>query len=110
MRILRKHEQARRDLIEHFVYLADHADIATADRFLVNAEATFVKLVARPLSGRGVRTLHPELAGMRLWRVKGFDNWLIFYLPSEEGVSIVRVLHAAQDWWSILGYRVSGSN
>jgi toxin ParE1/3/4 len=27
----------------------------------------------------------------------------MFYLPHSQGVSIVRVLHAAQDWWSLLG-------
>ena len=40
---------------------------------------------------------------MRKWRVKDFDNHLIFYLPRPDGVSIVRVLHAASDWWSLLG-------
>jgi toxin ParE1/3/4 len=44
-----------------------------------------------------------ELAGMRKWRVKDFDNHLIFYQPRPDGVSIVRVIHAARDWWSILG-------
>ena len=46
---------------------------------------------------------HPDLAGMRKWRVKDFDNFLIFYLPRPDGVSIVRVLHGARDWWSLLG-------
>jgi toxin ParE1/3/4 len=40
---------------------------------------------------------------MRKWQVKGFEKFLIFYLPHSKGVSIVRVLHAAQDWWSLLG-------
>jgi toxin ParE1/3/4 len=46
---------------------------------------------------------HPDLAGMRKWRVKDFDNFLIFYQPRPDGVSIVRVLHSAQDWWHLLG-------
>ena len=45
----------------------------------------------------------PKLAGLRKWRVSGFENFLIFYLPRPGGVSIVRVLHAAQDWWALLG-------
>jgi toxin ParE1/3/4 len=45
----------------------------------------------------------PQLAGLRKWQVGGFERILIFYLPRAGGVSIVRVLHAAQDWWSILG-------
>jgi len=47
--------------------------------------------------------LHPDLAGMRKWRVKDFDNHLIFYLPRPDGVSIVRVLHGSRDWWTLLG-------
>jgi toxin ParE1/3/4 len=40
---------------------------------------------------------------LRKWQVTGFDKFLIFYLPRAKGVSIVRVLHATQDWWSLLG-------
>jgi toxin ParE1/3/4 len=46
---------------------------------------------------------HPNLAGIRKWRIKDFDHHLIFYTPHPDGVSIVRVLHAARDWWSLLG-------
>jgi toxin ParE1/3/4 len=45
----------------------------------------------------------PRLAGPRKWRINGFEKFLIFYLPRPDRVSIVRVLHAAQDWWGILG-------
>ena len=45
-----------------------------------------------------------ELAGLRKWRVKDFDNYMIFYMPRPDGVSIVRVLHAASDWWGLLGF------
>ena len=47
---------------------------------------------------------HPALANVRKWRVKGFDNHLVFYEPSPDGVCIVRVLHAAADWWQLLGF------
>lgn len=40
---------------------------------------------------------------MRKWRVDGFENVLIFYQPRPDGVAIVRVLHAARDWWGLLG-------
>lgn len=45
----------------------------------------------------------PRLTGLRKWRVQDFENFLVFYLPRNDGVSIVRVLYAAQDWWSTLG-------
>jgi toxin ParE1/3/4 len=94
---------ARRDLIAHAVYLAENAGQGTAERFLDNAEASFETLAAQPLIGAPLRLRHPELAGLRKWRVDGFDNLLIFYFPRLDGVSIVRVLHAASDWWKLLG-------
>jgi hypothetical protein len=30
--------------------------------------------------------------------VKGFEKFLIFYRPRPTGVSVVRVIHATQDW------------
>jgi toxin ParE1/3/4 len=50
-----------------------------------------------------VATRRAELTGMRRWRVKDFEHHLIFYFPRSDGVSIVRVLHANQDWWRALG-------
>lgn len=93
---------ARRDLIEHYVYLAEHAGEETAERFLANAEASFNDLANQPRIGAPLLLKGPELAGLRKWQVRGFDNVLIFYFPRDDGVSIVRVLHAAQDWWGLL--------
>ena len=92
-----KREAARRDLVEHFVYLAENAGLDVAERFLAHAEASFNDLARQPLIGAPLKLRHPDLAGIRKWRVKDFDNCLIFYLPRQEGVAIVRVLHGAQD-------------
>ena len=94
---------ARRDLVEHFVYLAEHANLETAERFLAQAEASFHVLAEQPLIGAPLSLHDPVLARMSKWRVKDFDNHLIFYLPHQDGISVVRVLHAARDWWSLLG-------
>ena len=94
---------ARRDLVEHFVYLADSAGPNAAERFLAQAEASFDDLAKQPKMGAPLTLKSPELAGLRKWRVKDFDNFLIFYMPRPDGVSIVRVLHAARDWWRLLG-------
>ena len=94
---------ARRDLVEHFVYLAENAGLDTAERFLTNAQASFSDLAGQPMIGAALTPRHSELAGIRKWRVKDFDDHLIFYLPRPDGVSIVRVLHAARDWWGLLG-------
>ena len=36
-----KREAAKRDLVEHFVYLAENAGLDVAERFLTHAEASF---------------------------------------------------------------------
>jgi len=94
---------ARRDLVEHFVYLAENAGLDIAERFLTNAATSFNELAGQPMIGAPLTLRHPELADMRKWRVKDFDNILVFYLPLPDGVSIMRVLHATRDWWSLLG-------
>ncbi len=94
---------ARRDLIEHFVYLAEHSGLDVAERFLSQAEGSFNDRARQPLRGAPVQLQRPDLASMRKWRVKDFDNHLIFYQPRPEGVCIARVLHAASDWWGLLG-------
>ena len=96
-------EAARRDLVEHFVYLAENASLDTAERFLAHAEASFDDLAGQPTMGAPLTLKRPELAGLRKWRVKDFDNFLIFYIPRPDGVSIVRVLYATRDWWGLLG-------
>ena len=97
-------EAARRDLVEHFVYLAENASLDMAERFLAHAEASFDDLAGQPMMGAPLTLKSPELAGLRKWRVKDFDNYLIFYAPRRDGVSVVRVLHGASDWWSLLGF------
>ncbi|MFP5414604.1 MAG: type II toxin-antitoxin system RelE/ParE family toxin [Gammaproteobacteria bacterium] len=91
---------ARRDLVEHFVYLAENAGLDVAERFLTNAEASFNDLAQQPRIGAPLTLKHPDLANVRKWRVKDFDHHLVFYQPRPDGVAIVRV---PSDWWSLLG-------
>lgn len=93
---------ARADLIGHFVYLAQEAGETVGDRFLDRTQESFGLLGENPQIGPAVPTQNPALAGVRKWRVKDFDRFLIFYVPIEGGVRIIRVLHTAQDWWRLL--------
>ena len=98
-----KRARANRDLVEHYVYLAETAGIETAERFLSSAERSFRDLARHPEMGAPLALRSPRLAGLRKWRVSGFDDVLVFYLPRADGVSIVRALHGARDWWELLG-------
>ena len=44
-----KHAAAKRDLIGHFVYLAENAGVETAERFLIRTEESFSDLGRYPL-------------------------------------------------------------
>jgi toxin ParE1/3/4 len=72
---------ARNDLVEHFVYLAENAGLNVAERFLANAEASFNDLAEQPKMGAQLKLKNPALSGIQKWRVKDFDNHLIFYVP-----------------------------
>jgi toxin ParE1/3/4 len=100
---IRKRARAERDLIEHYIYLAEEAGTTTADRFLRNVEKSLEELRLQPRIGAPLALRRQELAGLRKWPVSGFENFLIFYVPQTDGISVVRVLHAARDWWGVLG-------
>jgi len=98
-----KRNIAKNDLVECYVYLAENASLDIADQFLENAEESFNELAMNPFMGSPLMLQNPKFVGIRKWRVKKFINILIFYMPINDGVSIVRVIHASQNWWSILG-------
>jgi toxin ParE1/3/4 len=37
-----------------------------------------------------------------MWRIPGFERYLIFYRPIPEGIEVIRVLHAARAIAAIL--------
>src|SRR5262244_1417321 len=95
--LVQKRPAAQRDLLEHFVALGERAGEATALRFLQTAEATFAELAAMPGMGRAEEFDNPRLTGMRRWRVRGFDNYLIFYRPVVQGIDVLRVVYGTRD-------------
>ena len=33
-----------------------------------------------------------------MWRVKGFEKHLVFYVPVERGIKILHIIHSAVDY------------
>jgi toxin ParE1/3/4 len=85
------------------VYLAEEAAEETAERFLRRVEESLQMLARHPEIGVALSLRPQQLAGLRKWQVQDFPSFLIFYRPRRDGISVVRVLHAAQDWWGLLG-------
>ena len=87
---------AESDLDEQSEYLG-RDDPSSAERFLAAAYRAFRDLAETPGLGRLRRFRAARLHGLRSWRVRGFDNWLVFYRVTDNAVEIVRVLHGARD-------------
>ena len=45
-------ESAKRNLVDHFVYLAENAGVEVAERFLERAESGFCDLAGQPILER----------------------------------------------------------
>src|ERR1700704_5537858 len=101
MRRIVKRLAAKRDLTQHFVWLAQEASSELAHCFLHAAEKSFQDLAEMPRMGP-LKMHEGKFAGVRMWRVAGFENFLIFYRPLKDGVATERVFHAKQDYQRVL--------
>ena len=94
---------ADQDLDDQAGYLAREASLELALRFYDAAAETFAFLARTPLVGELRESRNPLFAGIRIWRVTGFEKHLVFYRPVEGGIEVVRVLHGHRDIDAILG-------
>jgi len=88
---------ADKDLDDQADYLAREASIDTALRFYDAARTTCAKLAGMPNIGAPRQSVKSRLEGIRVWRIEGYENHLIFYRSIEGGIEIIRILHAARD-------------
>jgi plasmid stabilization system protein ParE len=91
---------AENDLLEAWLYLADDSVLA-ADRMLDQIEAEAKRLLDQPMMGRERRELAP---GLRGWPTS--TPYILFYIPTTQGITVVRVLHHARDIPAIFGQGV----
>ena len=85
-----KSPQTEIDLTSIWDYIAADS-LRAADTLLVRIEATFDMLAETPFAGRERSELRK---GLRSFPV---GNYLIFYVPTADGVEVVRVMHGRQD-------------
>ncbi len=70
---------------------------ASALQFVAAAREAFQLLAMHPDMGRRYQTAHPRLQNLRVWRVKGFEKYLIFYRAGRASIYIERVLSGGRD-------------
>lgn len=89
------------ELVEIAAYFAQY-DEATAERFLDGCEESFELLENFPEIGSPRRFEDPALSSIRMSLIKGFDDYLIFYVPLVDGVRILHVIHSALDYHRVV--------
>lgn len=50
-----------------------------------------------PEAGPPRPTANRQLAGLRMWPVKGFDDFWVYYLARSNALIVVRILHSKRD-------------
>ena len=81
---------AEADILEIWDYIADDSLVA-ADRWVDRLDEQFRLLAAQPMMGRAREELAP---GVRSFP---FGRYVVFYMPLNDGIDVVRVLQGARD-------------
>jgi len=97
-----KRPQAERDIEECFVYIAED-NLDKGVYFLAAVEDTLEQIAQFPLLGKQREFADRRLQNIRMWRVKGYENYLIFYLVTETTIELVRVLYASRNIEELFG-------
>ncbi|MGI0493047.1 type II toxin-antitoxin system RelE/ParE family toxin [Alkalinema pantanalense CENA528] len=89
------------DLLNIATYIS-YDNLDSGDRFLYAAEATFKLIAKTPGIGRFSGFRGSQIAQIRQYPVKGFNNYLVLYELTETTIDIVRVVHGARDLEQLL--------
>lgn len=81
---------AETDILEIWDSIADDS-LAAADRWADHLDEQVRVLATQPMMGRARDELAP---GVRSFP---FGRYVVFYVPLDDGIDVVRVLHGARD-------------
>ena len=96
-------KSARRDLAEEFDAIAKN-NAPRAWRFVDAVEETAALLLEFPYLGSPRTFVDVPIRELRVFPVKGFNMYLIYYQPlaSSDGIEVVRVLHHRRNAQTLL--------
>lgn len=81
---------AAADVLEIWNYIAEDS-IEQADRWVDRLDEKLGLIAGQPLMGRARSELAVDI------RSFPFGRYVVFYVPIENGIDVVRVLHSARD-------------
>jgi toxin ParE1/3/4 len=96
----------RRAAVEDLFEIANHIaqrNLSAGIRFYLAAKRQIQQIADHPRGGtKFYKTKRAELAELRFWPIRRYRTYLIFYLPTDDGIDVIRVLHGARYLPSIL--------
>ena len=84
------------DLLDIYLYIVGD-DRQAAVKVVQAAEKTFELLQSIPEGGKLYPTGVPGLEKLRMMPIRGYSNYLVFYVPKNDEVRILYVYHGAQN-------------
>jgi toxin ParE1/3/4 len=87
---------AYRDIDRHADYIAGDDPVA-ARRFVQAVRADVAWLAEMPGLGGLCELQGTRYASWRVWSIRGFENYLIYYREAETKIDVIRILHGAMD-------------
>jgi toxin ParE1/3/4 len=60
-------------------------------------EEAFKSLAKHPGMGTLCEVREARVKGLRFWPIRKYHDYLVLYLPLDDGVDVLRVIHGAQD-------------
>jgi toxin ParE1/3/4 len=87
---------AAADILDIWDYIAEDG-IDQADRWVDKLDEKLELIATQPLMGRARDELAAKL------RSFPFGRYVVFYLPVDDGIDVVRVLHSARDVDAVFG-------
>jgi toxin ParE1/3/4 len=93
--------QAEYDLDQLARYIA-RDNIEAALKLYDMAKETFESLLETPLIGALYKSSHSDLKNIRFCSIKGFQRYVVFYKVNGKDIRIIRVLHSARDFKTLI--------
>jgi toxin ParE1/3/4 len=94
--------RAEQDLNDIEEELARRYSPEIATKFIQAANEAWDLLENMPEVGAPRRYRNRKLHGLRMWPMRGFEKYLVFYRALKYSIDVVRVLHASRDIRRIL--------
>jgi toxin ParE1/3/4 len=95
--------RAHADVLDIFAYLAKETSISTADGFLTNLQATLDQLATFPNIGARRTYENQMIKNVRIFPVKKFRHYLVFFRSTAEDIEVIRVVHGSRDLPALFG-------